>query len=499
MTPRVLAGYCGRGLAIGIVVTVIGAASPARSARGEGAPQGHVFTVHNESGIARTINVTGGSVMAVDNPFFLDLGVNGRRCITCHEPQSNMTVTPARLQARFDATEGTDPIFRPNDGSNSPLADTSTVEARRAAYSMVLTKDLIRIGLPIPVTAEFELVSVRDPYEYAGHNANGDELSLFRRPPPATNLAFLSTVMWDGRETIEKGSPSAIHFDLAHQSNTATQGHAERPAPIDEATRDLIVAYELGLYTAQVFDHAAGGLFAAGAQGGPEALSDRIFVFGVNDPLGCDPTGATCTGSNPDFTSIVFTEYAAWSQLRGGERNGARAAVARGQDLFNTLGIPITAVAGINDDFGGPGNFEGPILGTCTTCHDTPYAGNHSVPAPLDIGIADPPVPVARGGDGVRNRFGLAVGDMPVYTLRHKASGELKVVTDPGRALITGRWKDVGRFKGPILRGLAGRGPYFHNGSAATLLDVVNFYDLRFNLGLSEQQKAELVAFLRTL
>jgi hypothetical protein len=359
MTPRVLAGYCGRGLAIGIVVTVIGAASPARSARGEEAPQGHVFTVHNESGIARTINVTGGSVMAVDNPFFLDLGVNGRRCITCHEPQSNMTVTPARLQARFDATEGTDPIFRPNDGSNSPLADTSTVEARRAAYSMVLTKDLIRIGLPIPVTAEFELVSVRDPYEYAGHNANGDELSLFRRPPPATNLAFLSTVMWDGRETIEKGSPSAIHFDLAHQSNTATQGHAERPAPIDEATRDLIVAYELGLYTAQVFDHAAGGLFAAGAQGGSEALSDRIFVFGVNDPLGCDPTGATCTGSNPDFTSIVFTEYAAWSQLRGGERNGARAAVARGQDLFNTLGIPITAVAGINDDFGGRGTSRG--------------------------------------------------------------------------------------------------------------------------------------------
>jgi cytochrome c peroxidase len=103
-----------------------------------------------------------------------------------------------------------------------------------------------------------------------------------------------------------------------------------------------------------------------------------------------------------------------------------------------------------------------------------PHVGNHSVPAPLDIGIADPPVPVAQGGDGVHNRFGLPVGEMPVYTLRHKASGELKVTTDPGRALITGRWKDVGRFKGPILRGLAGRGPYFHNGSAATLLDAVN-------------------------
>ena len=59
--------------------------------------------------------------------------------------------------------------------------------------------------------------------------------------------------------------------------------------------------------------------------------------------------------------------------------------------------------------------------------------------------------------------------------------------------------EDVGRFKGPILRGLAGRAPYFHNGSAATLADVVNFYDARFALGLSTQQIADLVAFLQTL
>ena len=89
---------------------------------------------------------------------------------------------------------------------------------------------------------------------------------------------------------------------------------------------------------------------------------------------------------------------------------------------------------------------------------------------------------------------------MPVYTLRHKAEPfETKVVTDPGRALITGKWKDVGRFKGPVLRGLAGRAPYFHNGSAASLLDAVNFYDVRFGLGLTDEQKSDLVAFLRTL
>jgi len=138
-------------------------------------------------------------------------------------------------------------------------------------------------------------------------------------------------------------------------------------------------------------------------------------------------------------------------------------------------------------------------MGTCTTCHDTPHAGDHSVPAPLNIGTADPPLSIADGGDGVHNRSALPVGDMPVYTLRNKTTGEIKIVTDPGRALITGKWKDVGRFKGPILRGLPGRAPYFHNGSAATLADAVNFYDKRFGLGLTDQQKGDLVAFLRTL
>jgi cytochrome c peroxidase len=241
-------------------------------------------------------------VVATDHPFFLDLGANGRRCVTCYQPDNNMSVSAAGVQARFEATDGTDPIFRTNDGSNSPLADVSTVDARRRAYSMLLTKGLIRVGLPIPTDGEFELAEVHDPYGYAGNNENGNERSLFRRPLPATNLTFLSTVMWDGRETIEKGSASAIQFDLTHQSNAATQGHAQAPAPIDQGTREQIVAYEMGLYTAQVFDDRAGMLHAAHANGGPEALSDQPFIFGENDPLGCDPMGANCTGSAAGIT-----------------------------------------------------------------------------------------------------------------------------------------------------------------------------------------------------
>ncbi len=489
--------YRSRCLGIGLILTVIAGSLAVPSVRGheDDAHEGSRFTAENESGLAATINVAGFPVVARTNPFFLDLGINGRRCVTCHQPNENMTVSPRGVRARFEATRGTDPIFRTNDGSNSPLADVSTVEARRAAYSMLLTKGAIRVGIPIPADAEFELCAVDDPYGYAGNNAYGDELSLFRRPLPATNLAFLSTVMWDGRETIEKGSPSALHFDLAHQSNSATQGHAQAPKPIDDPTREAIVVYEMGNFTAQVFDRRAGALTALGAQGGPDALSKRSFTFGVNDPLGCDPNGANCDPSTARFDPIVFTEYDAWARLNGHGRDLTRAAVARGQALFNTLAIPIRDVSGINDDFG----FQ-VVVGSCTTCHDTPHAGDHSVPAPLDIGIAAPPVSFAEGGDGVSNRFGLPVGDMPVYTLCKKTNhDDIKVVTDPGRALVTGRWKDIGRFKGPILRGLAGRAPYFHNGSAASLRDVVNFYDVRFNLGLTDQQKVDLVAFLRTL
>jgi cytochrome c peroxidase len=54
-------------------------------------------------------------------------------------------------------------------------------------------------------------------------------------------------------------------------------------------------------------------------------------------------------------------------------------------------------------------------------------------------------------------------------------------------------------FKGPILRSLAARAPYFHNGSAATLAEVVEFYNTRFNIGLSAQEKSDLVAFLKAL
>jgi cytochrome c peroxidase len=214
---------------------------------------------------------------------------------------------------------------------------------------------------------------------------------------------------------------------------------------------------------------AAGDLTTGGAGGGAELLASQPFYVGINDVL----TGDAMT--HAAFMPDVLTPYSAWT----GSTNAARAQIARGQALFNRKPIAITGVGGLNDALG-----VATIAGTCTTCHDSPNYGHHSVPLPIDIGLTD---------------ASRRTPDLPLYTLQNRTTGEQRQTTDPGRALVSGKWKDIGKMKGPILRGLAARAPYFHNGSAATLADAVNFYDTRFSIGFTPSEKADLVAFLQAL
>jgi hypothetical protein len=426
----------------------------------------------DDTGVFTTVSSQG--FIDLGNPFFQPLGVNGRRCVSCHVPTVGWTITPPQLQAVFEATRGgvrddrfgLGAVFRIVDGANSPNADVSTFAKRRSAYSMLLEHGLIRIGLAMPATAEFELVGVDDPHRFA----SAAQLSLFRRPLPTTNLNFDSTVMWDGREVVPGAT---VVSDLLTQASDAVTGHAQGSA-LDAATRASIVEFETALATAQIYDHRAKLLYDGGAHGGPDAILTQPFYIGINDNLGDSKTGAP-------FTPIVFDIYDAWTHARGRDA-AARRAVARGQAIFNTRPISISGVSGINDEavFGKPET----LVGTCTTCHDTPNGGNHSIVAPLNIGLVD----ASRRMPG-----------MPLYTLRNKLTGATVQVTDPGRAMISGKWSHIGRFKGPMLRDLAPRAPYFHNGFAADLDEVVEFYDTRFNLALRADEKADLIAFLRTL
>jgi len=391
------------------------------------------------------------------DPFFSSLGTNGRSCATCHIAGQGWSITPAELQDRFEQTGGTDPVFRTNDGAVSPNADVSTVDARRRAYSMLLSRGVIRVGIAIPSTAEFTLASVDDPYHYASAN----QLSLFRRPLPSTNLSFLSAIMWDGREA-----------SLTSQAIDATLGHAQATGT-NQSQMDAIVAFESSLFTAVASDPTAGRLDNLGATGGPNQLANVPFYIGINDPIGKNPMGTA-------FDPSAMTMFAPWATNGG---NGApgwrRAMIARGEVVFNTHPITLTGVKGLNDTLGVPS-----LQGTCTTCHDTPNVGNHSIAMALDIGLTD---------------ASRRTPDLPLYTLRNKTTGQTIQTTDPGKALISGKWADIGKFKGPILRAVSLRAPYFHNGSAASLGDVLDFYESRFGLGLTVQERADLIAFLQAI
>jgi cytochrome c peroxidase len=428
-----------------------------------------------------------GTVIDFNNPFFQSMGTNGRTCATCHVAADAWTVVPPDVQARFTATGGSDPIFRTVDGSNSPLADVSTVAARQVAYSMLLGRATIRVGLPIPSNAEFALVAVQDPYNFA----SAAQLSLFRRPLPSTNLGFLSAVMWDGRESSAQTGTTpvtdltSLENDLQHQALDATMGHAQATTPPSSAQLQQIQAFELALFTAQQMDNAPGELDLAGATGGPVNLSVQPFFIGIN-PL-------QVSGSTVEPANAAMTLFNAWASSTA---TANRQAVARGEALFTGRTFTTSGVAGLNDSLG-----MSQITGTCSTCHNTPNVGNHSTAVPLNLGLAaaaPPGLPVqAVPGQPTQST-------LPLYTLQNVNQnspnyGQQVQTTDPGRALITGKWSDIGKFKGPILRGLAARAPYFHNGSAASLDRVLDFYNARFNIGLSAHEHADLVAFLRSL
>jgi cytochrome c peroxidase len=81
---------------------------------------------------------------------------------------------------------------------------------------------------------------------------------------------------------------------------------------------------------------------------------------------------------------------------------------------------------------------------------------------------------------------------------------------DLGRFTVTQKDSDRGRFKTPSLRNVALTAPYMHDGSVATLEDVIDFYNRGGNknphleetvrpLGLTPEDKKDLVAFLKTL
>lgn len=149
----------------------------------------------------------------------------------------------------------------------------------------------------------------------------------------------------------------------------------------------------------------------------------------------------------------AFASFDSWRGGGDGLQHEFRASVARGSDLFRAR---------------------------CATCHSP------GTTRWMDIGTA--------------NRSAAeASPDLPLFRVTCTDGGRVIETQDPGRALVSGRCADVGAIVAQQLRGLAARAPYFANGSAGTLREVVDYYDRRLGIGYSAREKQDLVHFLGVL
>ena len=210
---------------------------------------------------------------------------------------------------------------------------------------------------------------------------------------------------------------------------------AQQGPPPTAAVVANIVDFETSLSTAQVLLYGVGQLDAKGAHGGPRELSKMPLVEGR------------------------FDLFDAWIH----DRNPGRARIARGQELFN------------NQNAGG---------GRCSGCHNSSNNGTSINGLFFDVGAASAEA---------------RTPDLPLYTFRNRTTGEERQLTDAGRGQVTGLWRDLGRFKTPTLRALAARAPYFHNGIAETLDEVVRHYETHLGFVFTNHERADLVAFLKAL
>jgi mono/diheme cytochrome c family protein len=378
----------------------------------------------NPGGEATTVS-TKGSVN-LSGEYFKAQGTNGQSCAACHIPEEAWSITPGTLQRLFDETGGTHPVFSPLD-ANNPNMDASTPEARRAAYSMLLSRGVFRRGGAPRADSEWELVAVEDPHGYA----NVNQLVHWRRSMPTINFPVGSvTVNWDAAANVGKGQRAA----LVNLTNRLVTGAMQGPPPTAEVIDD-IVDFESSLFTAQVTVPGVGRLDADGARGGPEALSKMSKAEGG------------------------FNLFDAWAN----DANPKRAQIARGQEVFNSTNASHKS---------------------CIACHDSANNGTSIGNTMFDINTAS---------------AAARTPDLPLYTFRNKRTGETRQLTDAGFGNITGRWDDLGLFKTPTLRALAARAPYFHNGIAATLEDVVRHYEKHFGFIFTDEERADLVAFLNAL
>lgn len=450
----------------------------------------------------------GGDVDMKGHPFFEPIGTNGRACVTCHQPADSMALSLASIRQQWKLNGGKDPLFDPIDGANCP----NLPRELESSHSLLLNRGLIRVGIAWPpkprngvaIDPEFSIEVVRDPtgcntdptYGLASKNPT---VSVYRRPRVAGNLKYIAYEVgafnakrlamindrdpFTGKYMSMNIMSDAREPSLRTQAISASRDHMQVKQPLSDAVLDKIVAFESQVYSAQISSAVGGSLVD---QEGPTGLGPRNLLQQER-------------GLGDNFGTPLFHSFAMWKQAPGETKaqRDFRESVARGHDVFFQRPFYISDTTHINTV--GMGN---PMKRTCATCHNSNMVGTDLSAGWVDVGTTN--LPYAR--QTFENPWSDAKSELPLFKITCKADakphpflGRVIYTQDPGRALISGRCMDVGSMVMGQFRGLAARAPYFTNGSAATLRDLVDFYDRRFNIGYTDQEKQDLTNFLSVL
>ncbi len=461
----------------------------------------------------------GGPLKLDENAFFQPLGSNGRACVTCHQPADGMGLSVEAIRRRWRETGNKDPLFAAIDGSNCP----NLPQELEASHSLLLKRGLFRVSLPWPRTVgpagdpvepEFTIEVVRDPTgcntdPRFGVTSADPHISVFRRPRVVANLKYLAVdagaqvyggvgpfnakrlaMVMDrdpdtGRFMAMNIMSDAREPTLKLQARDASRDHLQVRRPLTDQQLQTIVSFESQVFAAQGIDQMGDDFSSPEA---PPALGAQNLRDSPSGVLG------------DNFANRAFKSFTGWQGAQAATDSAPaafRASVARGYDVFFNRPFWIRDVTHINTV--GLGN---PAKRTCVTCHNLQMVGTDASAGWGDLGTTNEPW----AGEAVSSPGYAEQPDLPLFKVVCKAEarphpflGRVIFTHDPGRALISGKCYDVGSIVMGQLRGLAARAPYFASGSAADLGAVVDFYDRRFNIGLSAQERADLINFLSVL
>ena len=390
----------------------------------------------NPGGAAATFSTQGSVSLAGE--YFQAQGTNGRSCATCHIPEEAWGINPGTLQRLFRETGGRHPVFNRLDANNpDALPAEPDEEQLLASYSMLLSRGVFRRGGAPLATRRADGTLVREWDLVAVEDPHG-YATLNRLVHWRRIMPTINFALGSATMNWDGGNSvgNDVHAGLFNQASRNVTGGQQSPTPAPTPVIKDIVAFEESLFTAQLLVPGVGRLDSDGARGGPEALASMPKAAGR------------------------FDLFDAWA----GHGNPRRAQIARGQEVFNNK----TNLAGT----------------TCNACHNAANNGTNINNRLFDVRVASPEARTA---------------DLPLYTFRNRETGETRQLTDAGRGNVTGLWNDLGRFKTPTLRALAARAPYFHNGTAATLEDVVRHYEKFLGFSFTDEERADLLAFLSAL